>query len=497
MNKHITTQILAAMMACAVTAALPACGGSGDIEPVTGSAASPQTEIVTEAAEETSDPGFIDDLDQRYDFGGRDFHFLTFGNGDPYSWSEIDVIVEGETGETINDGIYRRNLVLEDRLNIKIASTWSMNSATDIVKSVSAGDSTYDAVWMRISGSGPSAQKGALLDWRDVPNVDMSKKYWDSSMMRDLSIGGRVYFMTGDISTIDNQATWTGMFNKDMIKNYGLESPYDLVYKGQWTIDRFAEMSKNVSRDLDGDGKYTSHDMYGLSTTFDTVYGLFYSCGLTFIGKTDDDLPVFALDQDKAQTVLEKTCEIFNRDNTTLCSGRITGDSDVITTIRNAFNENRALFYCEVMFHVANLRQMENDFGIIPMPKYNEEQNDYITFVNPAGSCLGVPITTPSADETGIVLEAMASASKEFLTAAYYETALKGKYARDEESAEMLDILLNNRVYDLAMIYGWGSIQSDYNSLVQKDNTDLASAVAKKADKIESAIDKFVSEFDF
>ena len=140
MKKHITTRILTAMLACAVTAALPACGGSGDIEPVTGSAASPQTEIVTEAAEETSDPGFIDDLDQRYDFGGRDFHFLTFGNGDPYSWSEIDVIVEGETGETINDGIYRRNLVLEDRLNIKIASTWSMNSATDIVKSVSAGE---------------------------------------------------------------------------------------------------------------------------------------------------------------------------------------------------------------------------------------------------------------------------------------------------------------------------------------------------------------------
>lgn len=452
----------------------------------------------TESAieEEYTDPGYVDDLNAKYDLGGREFHFLTYGNGDPYAWSEIDVIVEGENGETINDGIYRRNLALEDRMNIKIASTWSLNATRDIVKSVSAGDSGYDAVWMRVSDSGSGAQSGALLDWHDVPNVNMSKKYWDSSMIRDLSVGGRVYFMTGDISTIDNQATWTGMFNKDMISDFGLESPYELVNGGKWTIDKFSEMSKNVSRDIDGDGSYTSLDMYGLSTTFDTVYGLFYSSGLTFIGKNADDLPYFALDLDRGQTVLEKTCEIFNRDNTTLCSGRIKGDSDVITTIRTAFNENRALFYCEVMFHVANLRQMENDFGIIPMPKYDETQMEYITFVNPAGSCLGIPLTTPDTGETGLVLEAMASLSKEYLTAAYYETALKGKYARDEESAQMLDILLNNRVYDLAMIYGWGGIQSDYNSLVQKDNTDLASAAAKKTEKINAAIDKFITAFD-
>ena len=448
----------------------------------------------TEAETEDADSGYRDDLDARYDLEGREFRFLSFGNGDPYSWSEIDVTVEGETGETINDGIYRRNLVLEDRMNITIASTWSMQATNDIVKTVSAGEDAYDAVWMQISQSGPAAQQGALLDWNDVPNINMDKKYWDSSMIRDLSVGGRVYYMTGDISTIDNQATWTGMFNKDMIAKYGLESPYDLVYSGKWTIDKFSEMSKNVSRDLDGDGQFTPLDMYGLSTTFDTVYGLFYSSGLTFVGKTAADLPYFSLDLNRAQVVLEKTCEIFNRDNTTLCSGRISGD--VITIIRTAFNENRALFYCEVMFHVANLRQMENDFGIIPMPKYDESQDDYITFVNPAGSCLGVPLTVKSPEESGLVLEAMASASKEYLTAAYYETALKGKYARDEESAEMLDILLNNRIYDLAMIYKWGSMPSDYNGLVKNDNTDLASAVAKKEDTINAAIETFIAAFD-
>jgi hypothetical protein len=185
--------------------------------------------------------------------------------------------------------------------------------------------------------------------------------------------------------------------------------------------------------------------MYGLSTTVDTIYGLFYSTGLSFISKDSDDLPYFNLDLTKAQSVLERTAAIFNEDNRALIASRITGQtSNVITGIREAFLEGRALFYAEVMFHVANLRQMETDFGIIPQPKYDEAQEDYITFVNPAGSCLTVPITVASVERSGIVLEAMASESYRYLTPAYYNTALQQKYTRDNESAEMLDLLLQN-----------------------------------------------------
>jgi hypothetical protein len=139
---------------------------------------------------------------------------------------------------------------------------------------------------------------------------------------------------------------------------------------------------------------------------------------------------------------------------------------------------------------------METDFGIIPQPKYDEAQAEYITFVNPAGSGLTIPVTVGDIERCGVVLEAMASESYRHLTPAYYNTALQQKYTRDNESAEMLDLLLQNRVYDLAMIYRWGSINTAYRNLADKNQTDLSSMIAKYESKVLSGIDKFLSAFE-
>lgn len=478
------------------TAAIASCGQSDEPTGKTETTATTDTAAVTETTQENIDPAYQDNLGT-YDYQGEDFHFLLYGDGDPYNWSEVDVLTDGENGETINDGIYARNLALEERLNIKVTGQFSLQANSLLTKAVQAGDTTYDAAFLRLSEAGVPTAAGALYDFNDVPHIDQKKAYWDQSIIRDLSIGGHVYMMTGDISTIDNQATWIMMFNKTMIAEHDMTSPYTLVQEGKWTIDVFSSMTKDISADLNGDGNYTMNDMYGLSTTMDTAYGLFYASGLTFISKDENDMPYYNLDMDKATNVLKLSGEIFNEGNRTLLSDRIKNEIDnVITGIRNAFVEDRALFYAEVMFHVANLRQMEADFGIIPQPKYDEAQEHYITFVNPAGSYLAVPAAVKDLDRTGVVLEAMASASYQYLTPAYYNTALQQKYARDNESSEMLDLLLQNRVYDLAMIYGWGNITQGYADLVQKNNSDLASMTAKREKQVVKAIDKFISNFE-
>ncbi|MGM9625644.1 MAG: hypothetical protein ACI3XM_08040, partial [Eubacteriales bacterium] len=146
-------------------------------------------ESETAASETTlSDPAYTDHVPD-FDFGGTDFRFLLFGDGDPYNWSEIDILSEGANGETINDGIYARNLALEERMNIRI--TGSYQNATSVLnKAVQAGDDAYDAAWLQLSQAGSTAQSGSVLDWQDMPYVDLSKAYWDASIIRDLSIGG-------------------------------------------------------------------------------------------------------------------------------------------------------------------------------------------------------------------------------------------------------------------------------------------------------------------
>ncbi|MBR4960666.1 MAG: hypothetical protein IKY52_07205 [Clostridia bacterium] len=486
MMKKLFILLLAALL-------LSSCGQAATEEPAADTAAAENAPIAEETEPETEDP-YIDTVEAE-DFGGRPFNLLLRDEGSEVSWSIFDAVAEEATGEAINDAIYNRNLSINEKYNVEILGEMNKNSLVTLNNCVKAGDSTYDAAFLNTYDSSSAAQAGSLMDYGMLEAIDMTKPYWDQRCISDLSIAGKTYFLTGDISSIDKKATWILMFNKNLINSFDLESPYDLVNEGTWTVDKFKEMSADVSSDLNGDGEWTVEDQYGLATTPDTVHGLFYSCGGQYIRKDENDLPVFDMDIELCTSILETAGQILSNPQNTLLSTNIKGSANAILDLRDCFIEGRSLFYGEVMFHVAGLREMADDFGIIPMPKLNEAQEDYITYTNPAGPMLVVPMTTADLTCTGKVLESLASASHYTLTPAYYDIALKGKYARDEDSAAMLDIIFAHRVYDLTQAYGWGSMPSSFKDLAVKGSTDLASLVASKQSIFDSGIEKFVSAF--
>ena len=139
--------------------------------------------------------------------------------------------------------------------------------------------------------------------------------------------------------------------------------------------------------------------------------------------------------------------------------------------------------------------KMEMDFSYEVSPDLLEVADITFTYTNPAGPMLVVPMTTADTTCTGKVLESLASESHYTLTPAYYDIALKGKYARDTDSAAMLDIIFANRVYDLTQAYGWGTMPTSFRDLAIKGSTDLASLVASRQKTFDSAIEKFVGAF--
>ena len=447
------------------------------------------TDAVTESVEETEDTSYLDAVGER-DYGGRDFRFLLFDNGEELSWSAFDVLAEEATGEGINDAIYNRNLSIGERFNVKIVGDGDANAAGKLASMVRAGDPTYDASFLQTGSAGSNAQNGDFLDMTALPDIDITKPYWDQSCIHDLSIGGKVYFMTGDISTIDKKATWILMFNKNLITSFDLESPYTLVNEGKWTVDKFREMSADVSTDLNGDGTMDQADQYGLATTPDTVYGLFYSCGGRFIEKDADDLPVFSVDVDKCSSILEKTGAIMSDRNATLLSSLIKGEENPIVTIQNCFIEGRSLFYGEVMFHVNRLREMADDFGIIPMPKYDEAQARYGEYIsNGWTTAYAVPMTNGDPARTGVILEVLSGYSTDTVRQALYEVALSAKLVRDTDSVEMLDIIFDSKSYDWAVDFTWGSgFASLYNGIYTSRKNNYVSTAEKKAQSLEKTI---------
>jgi len=164
--------------------------------------------------------------------------------------------------------------------------------------------------------------------------------------------------------------------------------------------------------------------------------------------------------------------------------------------IRRNFREDRALFYIAGLLTYTLLRDMESEFGMVPMPKFDSAQDRYYTTYNPNNaSALSIPVTNVRLDDTGLVAEALAAESMYTLTPAYYEVALERKYMRDEQSRAMLDIILSSRVYDLNIVYNWGGSYDIFERLTQRSSRDFASEFERVAERAEIEIAKTVETF--
>lgn len=443
---------------------------------------------VTDAAPE-SEPDPYDYARKKFDavaqadFDGADFGVTSqaaTGNSEKELW------VEELTGDVVNDAVYNRNLSVNSRFNCNI--TLTPGDVNSIVRqAVTSGDSSYKLAFPNMATAASLAQQGFLMDYMKMDNLNLTDAWWDQGTLA-MQIEDKVFFMNGDINYLDNDVTYIQLFNKQLIADVGLDVPYDLVREGKWTIDNFRSMCVNVTADLDGDGAYTDRDRYGYVTTGEGPCTFFYGSGLTLVSYDADGHPVIDIDMDKTVAALEKVVRIVSEDNIT----RIPSD---VATGKAMFMEDRVLFYGEVLSYIVNVRDMETAFGVLPIPKYDEAQEKYYTYCNAIASTACVPVSVEDASMVTAVLEGMAIQSYIQVTPAYYDIALTRKYARDNESSEMLDIALAYRVYDIGRFFSQLGIGDIFQRLAASGSTDFASSFAKVEKTANKMLDKLIKDF--
>ena len=428
------------------------------------------------------------------DFNGYEFKMML--REEEY-YNSKDMYAEEENGEPVNDAVYKRRMEVENMLNINFKPIWVPygSQSSSIKKSVLAADGAYDAIVTSYEYSYQAAKSGYLVDLAGVKGIDLTKPWWDQNIMQETSLMHKIYYVTGDISVVDNDGTWLMMFNKDLQKKFGLPDIYEIVKNGDWTLDKLVELSKGVTLDINGDGKIDKDDQVGLATTSDSIRSFFFSTGSRILQKDADDIPYFAFESEHAVTNLEKIYQIFRgADNTVMLADDVGG----WTVTQQAFLENRALFYAEVMFHLSSLRNMDTDFGVIPLPKANKEQTGYYTNIHRyASAAVSIPLGASDEDnkKVGTILEAMAYEGYKYLTPAYYDISLKTKYARDDASSEMLDLILAGRSADLGYIGNLGGfLESLVNDVVKRKDT-FASTIETNLPKLNTDLEKIIAAY--
>lgn len=432
------------------------------------------------------------------DLGGAAINFLVRSENYHWYWCSREIYADQESGEPLNDAVYRRNRYVEDKYNFEIKEYRSDNPSGDAQKAVKAGDGAYDVFMLGLNEEGAMAQNGYLADLYSVPHINLGQPWWDRRAVKQLGIGGKLYYALGDINTQDNDSIFVPFFNKQLVADYMLEDPYQLVRTGKWTLDKFNQMITEISRDLNGDGIMDTDDLYGQLGEETGAYMLFAGAGGRIAANNPENYPELVINGERTSAIIDKMLVNMGNRNLTLLAndygGKYNNPWDELT--RPMFKNNQGLFYSIGMGTGNLMRDMKIDFGVLPMPKFNEAQTEYYCPVSTyTASAACIPITSGKLEFTGAALESMAAESMYTVTEAYYDINFKNKNLRDEESIEMLKIILSSCSYDLGYMFNFGGI-TDIFAIMAKNNVNtFASDYEKKADKAQAAIEKLIESF--
>ena len=480
--------LLAALLAsCGESAAAPVETASGNDK-----AAVTETEAVTE--EVRIDP----ELPEK-DLGGYDFRVITKGTENVH-WKSKDIYAESLNGEPINDAVFTRNSKLGEKYNFKVTEIPSKNGTwdvhTEVQKSVLAGEDAFSMAAMSLTGDlSTLAAKNCLYNLYDIPYINLERPWYDQKVTESMSIGGRLFSTTGDMILMDNEATYGILFNKRLAEELDLGNFYDTVRDGKWTIDKLLDACKLAVADLNGDGVHDEFDRWGICGEPADTFAYMVGMGEMSVKKDADDLPYFVLQNDRFYSAFEKSIAINGDFDLCMYSNNYPKYTDVwAECIDKAFIEGRLLFTCAGLVRVTVFRTMDIDFGIIPLPKYDEAQTDYCSFVSIGCSdSIAIPAAVQDTEAVGLIIEAMSAESMYTLTPAYYDVVIKGKAARDVESLDMLDLIFSNRIYDLGYSFDWGGIITEINNLTTNKAPNISSSIEKKLKSAQKALDKTIT----
>lgn len=487
-----STKLTAILLAMLLAVPMTGCSDNAATQESTENAGAAETETAVET--ETEETRLKPDIPETADYGGDEILFLHWMHTDwePTVRASRDIFAAEMTGEAINDAVYNRNVSVESSYNVKIAlEKMKLDQIdTSVNKAVTAGDDSYDVVYPRLFEAATMYPKGYFINLLEVPHIDLEKPWWDAGSVESMTVHGKLPAVATSINVNDKDATVGMAFNKEYAAAHSLPDLYEMVREGKWTIDKLSEFSELAANDTNGDGTMTEDDIYGFLGGNDVMDALFHGIGSNLVTRNTDGEYVFTYGTERDINATDIIVKLMNED--WFFNHHMASNKDDIY-YRQLFESGHGLFFWMRLDEVTNMREGDADFGIIPVPKLEESQDTYYSMVSQhTTGLMSIPKTQggEKLEEIGLVLEAMAAISHYDLIPAYIESSLKTKHSRDAESADMLDIIIGNRIFDPMLIYNFGNFANDFAQFGQKNNTSVASTIESNRKKVETAIQK-------
>ena len=476
-NKHffsITTLLLLLLVSCSNT--------DGDIVETQFDTDSQTTSAVTEAPLYTI---------AEHDFSGEAFNIL----------NDAPTLVESENGDVLNDAKYQMEKTVEEALNVTITET--KQDRSEMVKYVNqlvaSGDTTFDTVAVMDRFALQCAMENLVLPMQDISTIHMSEPYWGGVLNDEMTINNNTFFgiNSSSLSTFDRVSCC--LINTNLAAAYNYQIPFDDIDAGAWTYEDLYALRGMATQDLNGDGVFDMSDRYTFGTFDfrDLSNQLMVSMGEVTVEKNADDIPYVAIyDDERFVNVMQAIYDLCYSGPDSL-----TGLLNLTDNFRmdNPFIEGNVLVQFARFAQLSLYREMEDDFTILPMPKYDEAQESYMSRTYDATFYM-IPTTQDDVEFSGAVLDALSMVGYYDMLPVYVETVLQGKIARDEKSQEYLQLCFDTRTIDMGLAYLNEFFNGDmfHNKVLSGSSMKLASyltSIQKRADKtLSNIVEKFIEQ---
>lgn len=418
-----------------------------------------------------------------YDFGGEDYVSLVRTN------KLTHFTAEDYTGEALNDAVYDRNIRVTDEFNVTLgfvdveSDMTTFNNA--ISSSVLAQDQAYDLIapdyWWG------AEVKGWFLNLNSIDVLDLDQPWWcagwNDAATVDGMLPGAVGWYTLDMISNMNAI----FFNKDLYAEsglddaFGLDGLYNTVREGDWTWDLYTKMCTAAAQDLDGDGAMTENDLYGSASDLQSGRAILWSLGMELCQKEADGTLTPTLTTEKNYDIFKRALSFYEDDSNAynISGGKL-------------FMSDNIMFLMSSIGAAVNFRDMEADFGILPYPKY-EESSEYRNR-NFGSSYFAIPITAKNTEMSAVILEAQNFYSYRDVRPTYYDTVLKAKASRDEDTCEMMDLVVDTCYIDPFFIYGTvlSGVADTPFTLVESGKDTYMSKMESLAKSIDTSLEKLI-----
>ncbi len=364
-----------------------------------------------------------------------------------------------------------------------------------------SGTGDYDILYPCLLDAGTMAAEGLLIDLSNASGIRIQNSWWDQTFIADTAIGNCTYYLTGDIGLRAKNAAGCLFFNKKLMDDAGIPYPYELVRNKEWTIAKILELVKqaDLSEDLDKDGKITYHDMYGWAGQNGDMQKLFYGAGERIAAVDDAGVPYIAIYNERSSKVVDSILDLLQDSEDYVCGDDYFNESSTpMTLLLDSFKSDQCLFYSGGIEDALKLGDMQSDFGILPSPLFDENQDQYYTQVGAWSSnayCIPYGLAEEKSYCAQVILDALGAYSVDTVATTYYDVVLQYQKLRTDDDVEMLELIFDCAGADLGAVYRIGGLSNMLTQLIEKPKGSFASSYDGLASSAQAALDDLIETF--